>query len=182
MAVRDGGHLVRTLNLEAKKRRVAELRVSSEPEAASALVELLRDDSWFVRDLASAAVVERGRSLGGAVLSVMMSGLWYSRAAAALVLGRIGAVEVAPAVAALLHDGNRTVREAGYDALILLASAGGEHAVALGVRTLETGLRARFLDEARVRHPAIASRIAESYADTSRERDRGELALEPVRT
>ena len=182
MAVRDGGHLDRTLNLEAKKRRVAELRTSLDPAAASALVELLRDDSWFVRDLASLAVVERGRVLAGAVLDVMTNGLWYSRASAALVLGQIGAIDAAAAVAALLRDGNRTVREAGYDALILLASGGGERAVALGVRALDTGLRAQFLDEARMRHPAIASRIAESYADLGRERERGEPLVESVRT
>ncbi len=182
MALRDRGHLDRSLNLEAKKRRVAELRASRDADSDGALVDLLRDESWYVRDLAAAAVTERGRRVTGEVLGVLATGLWYSRAIAATVLGRLGATETAASVAALLLDSNRSVREAGYDALIALASAGGERAVALGVRKLDSAVRARFLDDTRQRHPSIAARITDALGDGVRESERADMLLEPLRT
>ena len=182
MALRDGGQLNRTLNLEAKKRRVLELCAARSEDADSALVDLLRDDSWYVRSLASIAIVERGRGLTSDVMAVMATGLWYSRAMAATVLGRMAAIDAAAAVAALLLDANRSVRDAGYDALILLAAAGGERAVALGVRQLDSAVRARFLDDTRQRHPSVAMRIADALDDPAREHDRRDLALQPART
>lgn len=182
MALRDNGHLDRTLNLEAKKRRVAELRATRDDRTDGLLVELLRDESWFVRDLAAAAVTERGRRLSGEVLGVLGSGLWYSRAIAATVLGRMGAIDAAPPVAALLLDANRTVREAAYDALIALAAAGGERSVAAGVRKLDSAARARFMDATRQRHPAIALRIGDAIGEPPREPLAGDRVLEPVRT
>src|SRR5689334_10539 len=129
MAFTDRAHLDRTLNLEGKKRLVASLREDSSTLAEGALLELLREESWYLRDLAAGALVERGRRVAPALLDVIAGGLWYSRATAAVALGRIGAPEAALPLAAMLTEGNRTVAEAAVSGLTCLTREGGERAV-----------------------------------------------------
>ncbi len=165
MMLDDKKRLDKELNLEGKKRLVAELRGAQTPEAVALLFEILNDESWYLREMAVDALVECGRPVVPSLLDVLVGGLWYSRACAAIALGRLGAAEAAGPVAAMLTDSNRTVAEAATSALAALAAAGAEAAVARGLARAGSAARRTFLEAARLRNPSLGERVAGLLAD-----------------
>ena len=115
---------LRKKNLEGKKMFIEELRKQKTPKAVSLLLEILCDESWYLRELAIGALVEAGTPAEAPLHKVLTGGLWYTRAAAARALGRLGYAPAAPDVLKLLDEPNRTVRESAVDAIKALMAAG----------------------------------------------------------
>jgi HEAT repeats len=87
-------------------------------EAVPKLLEVLRDESWFLRDRAGKALVSYGDEAVGAIELLVKDGLWYTRAAAIRTLGRIGAPQSLIKLFDNLDDSNRTVAEETAKALL----------------------------------------------------------------
>ena len=115
---------LRKKNLEGKKMFIEELRKQKTPKAVSLLLEILCDESWYLRELAIGALVEAGTMAEAPLHKVLTSGLWYTRSAAARALGRLGYALASADVLRLLDEPNRTVRESAVDALKALMAAG----------------------------------------------------------
>jgi HEAT repeat protein len=182
MVLNHNGKLGRTLNVDGKKQLVENLRHDTRPESVSALSEMLKDESWYLRELASNALVERGRIAVPALLAVLVDGLWYSRACAAVALGRLGAAEAAPAVSRMLAEPNRTVTQAAVHALVLLAAAGASAAVAHALDRAGHDARHAFLAHARARDAAVAERVASLLEENVADRGHGAFVLNPLAT
>ena len=75
-------------NLEGKRLFIEELRRQKTTKSVSLLLEILCDESWFLRELAIGALVESGELAISPLRDVLVSGLWYTRAAAARALLR----------------------------------------------------------------------------------------------
>lgn len=95
-------------------------RMRSHPaqEAIPKLIELLRDESWYLRERAGEAIASFGFEAAPAVEEVVRSGLWYTKAAALRVLGQIAAPQSLSVLMEFVDDTNRTIAEASIDALI----------------------------------------------------------------
>ncbi len=116
--------------LAGKRDYVRSLEQRRDAEALSLLVECLCDESWYLRELAEQALQKGGTVAAEALLPIMETGLWYSRASAARVLGRLCH---GPAVAGMLRlcaDDNRTVAIAAHESLADLAHRGGSVRIA----------------------------------------------------
>jgi hypothetical protein len=115
---------LRRKNLEGKKTFIDELKRLQDPRSVSLLLEILCDESWYLRDLALKALVEIDGPAREPLRRILSGGLWYTRAAAARALGRMGDAASARDLLDLLDDSNRTVREAGVEAILAMAAAG----------------------------------------------------------
>jgi HEAT repeat protein len=120
---------LRRKNLEGKRLFIEELRRQKTTKSVSLLLEILCDESWFLRELAIGALVESGGLAIEPLRRVLKSGLWYTRAAAARALGRSGDGPSASDILVLLDEPNRTVREAAVDAVQALAANAGTEAL-----------------------------------------------------
>ena len=108
----DGGQLDdATTYIERLKERPVE-------EAVPKLIEVMRAESWFLRDRAGKALVGYGDEAVGAIELLIKDGLWYTRAAAIRALGRIGSPRSLVKVFAYLTDNNRTVVDETAKALL----------------------------------------------------------------
>lgn len=115
---------LRKKNLEGKKMFIEELRKQKTPKAVSLLLEILCDESWYLRELAIGALVEAGAPAAAPLHKVLTGGLWYTRAAAARALGLLGYAPASADVLKLLDEPNRTVREAAVVAIKSLVETG----------------------------------------------------------
>jgi HEAT repeat protein len=116
---------LRRKNLEGKRLFIEELRRQKTTRAVSLLLEILCDESWYLRELAIGALVETGQPAIEPLRKCLNEGLWYTRAAAARALGRLGDGKSAGEILALLEESNRTVREAAVDAIQKLVATAG---------------------------------------------------------
>ncbi|MEQ1834681.1 MAG: hypothetical protein ABL977_16670 [Candidatus Eisenbacteria bacterium] len=114
-----------TRGLAGKRDYVRSLEQRRDEEALSLLVECLCDESWYLRELAEAALLRIGERAGPALLPLLEQGLWFSRASSARVLGRMGFAPAAAALVRLTHDGVETVVRDAAIALSDLARRGG---------------------------------------------------------
>jgi len=104
-------------NLEGKRTLIADLRRRQTDKAIEILIDVLQDDSWYLRELAVEALGESGEKAVPRLLELLRSGLWYTRAAAARTLGKIGHLPSIPELVALLDDSNHTVQGASLASL-----------------------------------------------------------------
>lgn len=159
MGMGDRARLDRALNLDAKKRLVADLVDDESTEGTARLVDMLKEESWYVRSLATNALVARGMCAIPYLLGVVNGQLWFTRAAALGALARIGAHEcVAPAVHTLA-DPNSTVRSAAADALVQLAGDGAARVVAHALARTDERRSSFFFARARALAPAVADSV-----------------------
>lgn len=95
-------------------------RMRSHPpeEAIPKLIELLRDESWYLRERAGEAVASFGFDAAPPVEEVVRTGLWFTKAAALRVLGQIAAPRSLSLLLEYVDDTNRTIAEASVSALI----------------------------------------------------------------
>lgn len=107
-----GGHL------EDARLYIDQLRAGEPQEAIPKLIEVLGDESWYLRERAGEVLVGFGGAAAPALEELLRSGLWYSRAAALRALGRIAAPESLPAVTAHLTDPNKAIAQEGARALL----------------------------------------------------------------
>jgi HEAT repeat protein len=116
--------------LAGKRDYVRSLEQRRDDESVSLLVECLCDESWYLRDLAENALLRLGERAGEALLPILEQGLWFSRASAAKVLGRLGYRPAVPALLRLCGDSNETVAQAAAASLVELAHRGGSVRIA----------------------------------------------------
>jgi len=84
------------------------------------LLDVLQQESWFLRDQAARVLSTMGEPVFTPLVQFLGSGLWYTRASAVAALGRMGNPRAAAPLVGMLNDPNRTVRDAVWDALVLL--------------------------------------------------------------
>jgi|SRR5688572_4291934 len=164
MAPKDVARLweeLRHRDPEEKLDWIRQLAKDPTPDAVEVLLDALEQESWFLRDQAAHALASLGEHVLEPLVARLDSGLWYTRAAAAAALGRMGSGDAAPALTRLLRDPNRTVRDAGWDALAALAR--GERsapAVAEAFATLPERALRFALDGLTARDADAADRVA----------------------
>jgi HEAT repeat protein len=130
--------LIRSKSFEGRKALVDELRREPTPRSVAMLIEMLNDESWSLRELAVSALATTPEKLSGPpLMDVVVNGLWYSRAAAARALGRLGYLDALPRLLSLLTETNRTITDDAVRALIDMARRGRAVAVARGIVSLD---------------------------------------------
>ncbi|MDZ4805653.1 MAG: hypothetical protein SGI90_12400 [Candidatus Eisenbacteria bacterium] len=131
---------LRRKNLEGKRAFIEDLR-QTDPKSISLLLEILCDESWFLRELALKSLVDIGEPARLPLRAILSSGLWYTRAAAVRALGRMGDAVSAPHILDMLEDSNRTARDAGLEAMRSLAAAGQTAALGRALAAMAPELR-----------------------------------------
>jgi HEAT repeat protein len=111
-------------NLEGKRALIADLRRRQTEKSVELLVDLLEDESWYLRELAVEALADAGEAAIPRIYAILESGLWYSRAAAARAIGRIGHVESLGKLVEMLDEANSTVRDAALASVADMVVAG----------------------------------------------------------
>jgi HEAT repeat protein len=135
-------------------------------ESVEVLLDVLTQESWFLRDQAARALASLGEDVFEPLVEYLGSGLWYTRAAAASALGRMGLPIAAAPLTRLLRDPNRTVRDAGWDALLLLArNELAAHAVADVFAALPERAQRFALEGLFARDADVADRVGRMMSD-----------------
>jgi len=151
---------------EEKLDWIRQLAKDPTPDGVEVLLEALEQESWFLRTQAANALATMGESVLEPLVQRLDSGLWFTRAAAATALGRMGSPDAAPALTNLLRDPNRTVRDAGGDALVALARHDTSvHAVAEAFAALPERALRFALDAIYARDAEAGDRVAALVAD-----------------
>lgn len=158
---------LRQRNLEGKRAVIADLRRRGTPKAMEILVEVLEDDSWYLRELAVEALSDADEAIAPSLIALLDSGLWYTRAAAARALGKMGHAAGLPRLVAVLSDTNRTVQGASLASIADLVRAGAARETARqfwgqGARRAED--LNRLLQTV---HPDAGNAVAEYLSDPS---------------
>ena len=134
--------------------------------ALPALVELLSNESWTVRDATAQALASLGPSVIPHVLVRVESGLWYCRAGAAQVLGAVGGPECIGPLLGMLLDSNRTVNMAGLEALGQIVRRGGAASVARRMFALSAAQRSSVLEMVQSAPGGLAEKLRQLMADS----------------
>ncbi len=151
---------------EEKLEWIRELARNPTPDSIEVLLDVLKQESWFLRDQAARALATLGERVVEPLIDYLNSGLWYTRTAAASALGRMGLPVSAAPLVELLKDPNRTVRDAARDALVLVCgNEMGRFEVAVAIHGLPERARRFALDGLATRNPGIAERIADLMHD-----------------
>ena len=111
--------------LAGKRDYVRSLEQRRDEEAMSLLVECLCDESWYLRQLAEEAFLHLGDEGAPVLLPLLEQGLWFTRASAAGVLGKLGYPPAVPGLLRLSEDKNRSVAEAAREALLAVGRSSG---------------------------------------------------------
>jgi HEAT repeat protein len=149
--------------LEDRCAAVAALAGMPEEGATRALVALLEDPSWFLRERVVAALVERADALE-LVLEVLRGGAWFAKASACDVLAGLGETRALPALLAQLGERNVSVQKSAAGAIERLASRCGDEAVAEEVARLTPADRRRVLARLGHQSPAWMGRLERELA------------------
>jgi len=110
--------------LEEVRQYIDQLRGEPAGEAIPRLIEILGDESWFLRERASEALAAFGAAAAPATEMLLRSGLWYSRAAALRVLGAVAAPATLLPVLEFLNDANKSIAEEAARAVVGFCRAG----------------------------------------------------------
>lgn len=145
--------------LAGKRDYVRSLEQRGDDEALGLLVQCLRDESGYLRELAEAALLKLGERCGPALLPLLGQGLWFSRCSAARVLGRIGFRPAAGPLLALASDGVETVAREAYASLSALGQRGGSARIAWELHRLSPERRHGRLVRLAATDRALADRI-----------------------
>ena len=105
---------------EEKLGWITQLAQNPTEESVEVLLDVLQQESWFLRDQAARVLATMGEPVLEPLVEYLGSGLWYTRASAVSALGRMGNPRAAAPLVGMLSDPNRTVRDAVWDALLLL--------------------------------------------------------------
>ncbi|MBD3235701.1 MAG: hypothetical protein GF330_03260 [Candidatus Eisenbacteria bacterium] len=137
-------------DLEVARRHIERLEQASAEEAVPRLTEVLEVESWYLRERAGTALARFGLEAAPAVERLLHGGLWYTRAAALRVLGRIAAPRSLRKVMGFLRDANQTIAEEAARAVLMfcrrdraLAAAKLLHAMPLTEREASLALMRR---------------------------------------
>ena len=105
---------------EEKLGWITQIAQNPTEESVEVLLDVLQQESWFLRDQAARVLATMGEPVFEPLLQYLGSGLWYTRASAVSALGRMGSPRAAAPLVGMLNDPNRTVRDAVWDALVSL--------------------------------------------------------------
>ncbi len=105
---------------EEKLGWITQLAQDPTEDSIEVLLDVLQQESWFLRDQAARVLATMGEPVFAPLVGYLGSGLWYTRASAVGALGRMGNPKAAAPLVGMLNDPNRTVRDAVWDALLLL--------------------------------------------------------------
>ena len=105
---------------EEKLGWITQIAQNPTEESIEVLLDVLQQESWFLRDQAARVLATMGEPVLVPLVGYLGSGLWYTRASAVAALGRMGNPRAAAPLVGMLNDPNRTVRDAVWDALVLL--------------------------------------------------------------
>jgi hypothetical protein len=152
---------------------VARLAALHDAGVTPALVSLLDESSWFLRDRVVEALVARPDATGP-LLAMLREGAWFARASACDALGRRGDLAAVPGLVEQVEDRNVSLQKSAVEALQRLADAHGSAVVARAVAGLPPGRRRRVI--ARIGHqaPHWADGLERALAEVP-----GELFAEP---
>lgn len=129
-------------------------------ESIEVLLDVLKQESWFLRDQAARLLATMGEPVVEPLIEYLNSGVWYTRSSAALALGRMGNPRAAAPLVELLKDPNRTVRDAVWDSLIhLCRNELATQELAAAFRSLPERARRYALDGLVDRDPEAAGRV-----------------------
>ena len=145
--------------LESARNYVDRLCGESAEVAVPKLIEVLGDESWYLRERAGEALVGFGAQAAPAVEIAARSGLWYTRAASLRVLGRLGQPRGLALVIDHLGDSNQTIAEAAQRALLDFCARGRALAVAKLLHARGEAFREKVLVQLRRREPDRADRL-----------------------
>jgi HEAT repeat protein len=145
--------------LAGKRDYVRSLEQRRDAEALSLLVECLCDESWYLRELAEAALLTLGERSGPALVPLLGQGLWFSRASAARVLGQLGYRPAAGPLVRLSLDRAETVAREAFLALAALALRGGAARLAWEVYRLAPERRPDWMARMRATDRVVAQRL-----------------------
>lgn len=145
--------------LESARNYVERLRSESAEVAVPKLIEVLGDESWYLRERAADALVGFGALAAPAVEIAARSGLWYTRAASLRVLGRLGEPHGLSLVMDHLDDPNQTIAEAAQRALLDFCARGRALAVAKLLHARGEAFREKVLARLRRREPDRTDRL-----------------------
>ena len=158
---------------EGKVAWLKSLAANPTDESIQTLRRALAVESWFVRDQAARLLGTLGERVVDTLVQDLDSGLWYTRSAAALALGRTGSPSAAAPLVGGVLDANRTVRDSSWEAIVrLCATHEGCAAVAAAIQALQPRPQ-RFALEGLAARDA---RVAESVHSLLREPARLSLA------
>jgi HEAT repeat protein len=153
---------------EEKQEWIRQLAENPTPESIEVLLDVLKQESWFLRDQAARTLATLGERVVESLIELLESGLWYTRSAAASALGRMALPVAATPLVTLLRDPNRTVRDSGRDALVgLCANEMGLFAVADAIRTLPERAQSFALDGIQARDPERYQRLTGLLSEPS---------------
>lgn len=145
---------------EEKQEWIRQLAENPTPESIEVLLDVLKQESWFLRDQAARTLATLGERVVERLIELLEYGLWYTRSAAASALGRMALPVAALPLVALLRDPNRTVRDSARDALVgLCGNEMGLFAVADAIRTLPERAQSFALDGIQARDPERYQRL-----------------------
>jgi HEAT repeat protein len=105
---------------EEKLGWITQLSQNPTEDSIEVLLDVLQQESWFLRDQAARVLASMGEPVLAPLVEYLGSGLWYTRASAVAALGRMGNPKAAAPLVGMLNDPNRTVRDAVWEALLLL--------------------------------------------------------------
>jgi len=147
---------------EEKLEWIRELARHPTPDSIDILLDVLKQESWFLRDQAARALATLGDAVVEPLIEYLGNGLWYTRSAAASALGWMGSPAAAAPLVQLFRDPNRTVRDAARDALVHLCAHGaGVVEVAAAIHALPERAQRFALDGLASRDSDVAERVAE---------------------
>ena len=151
---------------EEKLGWILQLAQNPTEESVEVLLDVLQQESWFLRDQAVRVLATMGEAVVEPLIQYLNSGLWYTRSSAATALGRMGNPRAAAPLVELLKDPNRTVRDAVWDALInLCRNELATQELAAAFQTLPDRARRYALDGLVERDPEAAGRVLQYIGD-----------------
>ncbi len=145
--------------LAAKRELVRELELNADDESIRRLVECLSDESWYLRDLAEQSLARLGPRGAPALVPQLKQGLWYTRAGAARILGRIGHGDAVPALFELTRDPNDHVGAAALEALVEVGRQRGAIRLAHALHRMPPDSRQLRMDEIFARDALLGDRL-----------------------
>jgi len=162
----DSGKILERLrikNLSGKRHLIEDLKKRKNPRTVSLLVEMLQDESWYLREQAVLALSDAGEEAREAVVKVLEKGLWYARAAAAKVLGRVGGPAEMDVLIDCLLDSNMTVQGAAAAALVDIARNSSAAELASALSSKPHDVKQKAISCIRLLDKELADTIVDSW-------------------
>ncbi len=116
--------------MEEMSRYIEQVKTRPAVEAIPKLLDLLSDESWSLREKAAVALTGFGPAAAPSVEALLRGGLWYVRAAALGVLGKLARPSSLTLVLEFIRDENRTIAEEAAKAVLMYCAQDRALAVA----------------------------------------------------